>query len=323
MTNPLVAAFSVAQDGTSTVLDWSKVQQSTVPSSGYLWIHLDMDDPDAQQWLRHKSGVQGLVADALLREESRPRYSSYDGGKVLILRGVNLNPDAEPEDMVSIRIWVEENRIISTRRRRLMAVRDIRQMMEAQQSPRTVSAFIATLTSRLTARMERVVGELSETVDGLEEDSLGNDTPETRHQLAATRRMAIILRRYIAPQSSALGQMVADEVSFLTPPDKAHLRETLDQVTRYVEVMDMVRERTTVINDQLAGQRAETMNRNMLLLSVIAAIFLPLSFITGLLGMNVGGIPGSASEGAFWLVCLFMLAVAVGLFGLFRYLKWI
>ncbi len=64
--------------------------------------------------------------------------------------------------------------------------------------------------------------------------------------------------------------------------------------------------------------RSEAMNRQMLLLSVVSAIFLPLGFITGLLGINVGGMPGAASPLAFWIVAVLLVALAGVLLWLFR-----
>lgn len=75
-----------------------------------------------------------------------------------------------------------------------------------------------------------------------------------------------------------------------------------DHVTRYVEGLDALRERAAVTNDELSTRLAEAMNRRMYILSVVAAVFLPLGLITGLLGVNVGGLPGTHNEWGFWIV---------------------
>jgi zinc transporter len=101
------------------------------------------------------------------------------------------------------------------------------------------------------------------------------------------------------------------------------LRETGDQVIRLVEELDAARERSAILNDQLTDKRAEEMNATMLLLSVVAAIFLPLGFLTGLLGVNVGGMPGATWSAAFWLVCGLCLGIAGGLVWIFKRRGWI
>jgi len=101
------------------------------------------------------------------------------------------------------------------------------------------------------------------------------------------------------------------------------LREVADRVTRMTEDIDAVRERAMVLQDQLTDQRAEEMNRNMMVLSVVAAIFLPLGFLTGLFGINVGGMPGVESPVAFWFVVAACGVIGIVLLALFRMKKWL
>ena len=90
--------------------------------SGPVWTHLDVHDEASRSWLENESGLDPLIVDTLLAEETRPRSFSTDKGLLVVLRGVNTNPGQDPEDMVSVRVWLERDRIISTRRRRLLSV---------------------------------------------------------------------------------------------------------------------------------------------------------------------------------------------------------
>ncbi len=76
-------------------------------------------------------------------------------------------------------------------------------------------------------------------------------------------------------------------------------------------------------HEELSGRMAEQMNHTMYILAIVAAIFLPLGLLTGLLGINVGGMPGADDGAAFWLVCGFLVLVAIGLVWLFRRMKWL
>ncbi len=110
----------------------------------------------------------------------------------------------------------------------------------------------------------------------------------------------------------------------LSARDRSRIREAADRVTRLGEELEAIRDRAQILHDELMDQRAEAMNKNTMLLSVVASIFLPLGLLTGLLGINVGGIPGAQEPWAFWLVCLVLLVIAVAqflllrLFGFFR-----
>jgi zinc transporter len=96
------------------------------------------------------------------------------------------------------------------------------------------------------------------------------------------------------------------------------LREATERMTRLSEELDSIRDRAQVVRDQMSDMRADAMNRQMLVLSVVAALFLPLGLITGLLGINVGGIPGAEVGWAFWAVCALLLLTAVVQLWLFR-----
>ncbi len=290
-----------------------------------IWAHLQRDSESARRWLARERGISPLVRQALTEEETRPRCTPLDGGLLLILRGVNLNPDSDPEDMVSIRVWTDGRRILTVWRRRLLAVDDIDEMLAQGRGPKDAGEFLAVLSESLAARMEPVIMEIDDRIDALEDEVLEGYDPELRGRLATVRRQAILLRRYFAPQREALLRLAADQeaTSWLESRERFLLREIADRITRYVEDLDAGRERAGVIHDQLASHLSDELNRGMYILSVIAAVFLPLGFITGLLGINVGGLPGTENPFAFLIVCL-VLALLAGLeIWLLRRLKWI
>lgn len=318
----LLCAFEL-RAGAARRIKWEDVDSGLSPDDGYLWIALNRHSPDTRSWL-NGSGLPKLAVSALLAEETRPRLLHVGGGMVINLRGVNLNPGAAPEDMVSVRLWLDRNRAISVQLRPLRAVLDTeRQLEKGILSPQSVGAFVASLVSSLIDRMEPVIREYAEKIDHLEEESIETAGAELRLRLGRIRRDAIILRRYIAPQRDLLLSLSADQNAPFDDRDRLDLRENADRVTRFVEELDAVRDRASVVNDQLVDKRAEEMNRNMLLLSVVAAIFLPLSFITGLLGVNVAGIPGASSPYAFATLVGLMLILALGLVTYFRRKKWL
>lgn len=102
-----------------------------------------------------------------------------------------------------------------------------------------------------------------------------------------------------------------ERVSWMSEVARALLRESGDRITRFLETLDAARERAAITNEELTQGLAEQMNQTMYTLSIVAAIFLPLSLLTGLLGINVGGIPGADSPWAFALVTLLILALGV------------
>jgi zinc transporter len=158
--------------------------------------------------------------------------------------------------------------------------------------------------------------------DDIEEQVLDRASTSLREKIVDVRKKAIMFRRYMAPQRDAIGQLRNADFDFFEESHKRHLQESFNHVTRYVEDLDAIRERSQIVKDEIANILSDRLNKNMYVLSVIAAIFLPLGFLTGLLGINVGGIPGADNSGAFWVfVALLSTIVAIQVF-VFKKLKW-
>lgn len=287
------------------------------------WVHLDANKPESREWLQTEiSYLDNIIIDALLAEETRPRILEFGEGALMILRGMNLSADARPEDMISIRLWIDAHRIISIEKRPLHATRDIKSRLIEGKGPKSAADFVVALTSRLFERMEPVFSEFDENLDDIEECIV--DAPDIQERQAITniRKQAIVFRRYIAPQREVLVHLRASELAWLDQANKRRLQEVLDRVIRYVENLDAIRERSQIVNDELASLLTDKMNKNMYMLSVIAAIFLPLGFLTGLLGINVGGIPGSENNGAFWIFCALLIAIILLQIYIFKRKNW-
>jgi zinc transporter len=317
----LIAAFILDGKGGGQRVGWNEIRQWT-PTGGLLWVHLKFEAPDAQRWIREESQLEDVVGDALLAEESRPRITTFDDGVLVALRGVNLNPGADPEDMVSLRMWVEKNRIITTRRRKLMSVADLCSAIEKGKGPRTPGEFLEDVADRLMVRMGGVIDELEDKVAELEESVLTEESHELRPMLASIRRDAINLRRYMAPQREAIARLQGEKISWLAEEDRVRLRETYDRLTRYIEDLDAARERAAVTQEELISRLSEQMDNRMYVLSIVAAIFLPLGFLTGLLGINVGGIPGAEYKASFAIFCLLLVGLIIIQIVIFKRKKW-
>jgi len=318
--NGLIAAF-LCDGGRCRAVGWDDIR-GWKPGDGFLWVHLNQSEDGARAWLEREADLDPIIVEALLEEATRPRTLRIGDSLMVILRGVNMNPGADPEDMVSVRLWIDAWRAITIRDERVLAVQDIRHRCEEARGPLAPGDFMVSLAEGLIDRMAPVIEGLSEGLDDLEESILTAPSAEIRADLAALRRQAIALRRHIAPQRDATIRLVTETPTWMTDHDRARLRETADTITRYVEDLDALRERAAVTQEELTTRLADRMNRTMYVLSLVAAIFLPLSFVTGLLGINVAGIPGSSYHLAFFLVCIGLAAVAGLELYLFRRKNW-
>jgi zinc transporter len=318
----LVFAYCLDGTGGGSEIGWDEVR-AWQPDASAMWIHLDYQHPDAQHWIEAESGIDPIVGQALLAEETRPRCVNLHDGLMLILRGVNLNPGAEPSDMISIRLWLEGNRIVTMRHRHVMAIQDLRETVAAGDGPIDAGDFLVQLCDRLLTRMAPILEALDDSVDAVEDEILTGESYELRSKIGAMRRQAISMRRYLAPQREVIARLQGERVSWLNDLQRSRLREISDRITRYVEDLDAARDRAAVTQEELSSRLSEQMNKTMYVLSIVAAIFLPLGLLTGLLGINVGGIPGGENKWAFLIVCLFLIVIATIQIWIFRRRRWL
>ncbi|MDJ0751580.1 MAG: zinc transporter ZntB [Woeseiaceae bacterium] len=290
---------------------------------GTLWIHLDVNDDGSREWLESASGLDPTIVDTLLADETRPRSFATESGLLVVLRGVNTNPGSDPEDMVSIRLWIEGNRIISTRRRKLLSVADLRESLGRGTGPTSSGQFLCALIARLADRIGDFIDDIEARVGQAEESMDDVEQTEFRHTITTLRQQVALVRRYLAPQRDALDRLYKQPGGWLSDADHRDLRDEADRITRYLEDLDLARERTMVLREEFLGQLAQEQNSRMYVLSVVAAVFLPLTFITGLLGMNVGGLPGIESPQGFLASLVVMVVAGVGLLAFFRAKKWL
>ncbi len=319
--NGLINAVLLDGKGGGKPLDWSGVRSWTA-EQGALWVHLDFTSEAAQNWLEEESGIDPLIAEALVADETRPRCAPVADGLLISLRGVNSNPGADPEDMVSIRLFSTEQRVVSTRRRRLLTIRDMVEALEQGEGPRTTGELTAMLADRLIERMTSVITDLDERIDSVEEKIIEEAGQQTRGELLELRREVIMLRRYLAPQREAMSRLQMEKAAWLSEHDRLLVREAFDKISRYVEDLDSARDRAGVANEELTSRLAEQMNSRMYVLSLIAGLFLPLGFLTGLLGINVGGIPLAESPWGFFEVVVFLLVIVLVQIVVFRRKRW-
>ena len=313
-----VCAFDIAPDGTSNPV--TAAWPDTTVLSGYRWLHFNRLDPNFETWTA--AHLPRAAAKALMQSETRPHCDRIQGGMILNLRGVNLNPGADAEDMVSIRLWVTEGLIVSARRDKVFALDAIRTDIEVDKSPRDISAFLAALAFGLTKRIETVTLALAEETDEAE-DRAYDDKTAAPEDIPTLRLSIIKLRRFVRPQSDAL-EILGDGAHWpLDETSQSHLRETINRNKRNLEELDATADRLAAIQDHEDAKAATALGRNTYVLSIIAGIFLPLGFLTGLFGINVGGMPLIDSQAGFAIVAGGCVALGALVIVLFRYLRWL
>jgi zinc transporter len=316
--------FAALLDGRGgcTDLDWSGVSQWAA-ASGFLWVHLERDAPEAQEWVRHCRDIPPTVAELLLAEDSRPRVEAMGDGLLLVLRGVNL--EAEEVELVPLHVWIDAGRMLTLRDRghSLCALRDIRLNLVAGGGPRDGADLLVQVCVKTVRDMEPIVDQMDSEVTELEEQ-VGVLAPhQMRRRLGDLRRRAIHLRRYLHPQREALFHLQNATTALLDADHRLRLSVVIDALIRFLEDLDAIRERATVVHEDLSAMINEQIAQTSYRLTALATILLTPGLIVGMLGANVGGIPGHESSWGFGSLAVLIAGILAVQSYIFRRLRWL
>jgi len=309
--------------GAGALADWDAIHAWS-PSDGVLWLDLDYSMSDVAAWLRETSSIDPLVLAALVDPDPRPRATAHGDDLLMIVRGINVNAGEEPEDMISVRCFIETGRIVTLRHRMSKSLQSIVAELRANRGPTSAgdftTRFVEHVLDLVVTRVDKLGDEVAACEDEVVDRKHGADM---RARLANHRRRAIQLRRFLAPQREALGKLATIKLPWLDAMQRARTNEAADRMTRTVEELDAARDRAAVTQEELGSRVAEATNQRLYVLSLITAIFLPLGFICSLLGVNVGGVPLQHEDWAFWaLIGAFIAGVGVQLW-LFKKRGWL
>ncbi len=262
-----------------------------------------------------------IAAAALIATETRPRCDEIESGAIVNLRGPGDTDDSDR--LVSIRLWARKGKVNSVTRRPLAATARVREKMEAGRildPGDLVAAFARAISKQLDP-------EVAGLGDRLDDHESALDDPRGLYRLrtaiARIRSDAIAYRRFVAPNRDALETLADIDFEWLAEEDRLHIREAADRFARMTEELEAVRERAALLHEQLTDLRGEQMESRSLLISIVALIFLPLTFITGLLGMNVEGIPYAKEPWAFWGVVGFCVLIGLVVLAYFARIHWL
>jgi magnesium transporter len=168
-----------------------------------------------------------------------------------------------------------------------------------------------------------VLEKLSEGIEEIEEEVVDAPTSSTLRTIHVTKRQLILLRRAVWPLREAVNALVRDELELVTGDTRIFLRDLYDHTIHVIDTVETLREMVAGMMEVYLSSVSNKLNQVMKVLTVISSIFIPLTFIVGVYGMNFDYMPELRLRWGYWAVWGVMLAVAGGLLALFRRKEWI
>ncbi len=321
---PLLFGRVLDGSGGGRPIGWDAVQHWKASSAEpLLWIHLDRAHAGVAHWLETHLGLPEPTAELLTSDSTRPRAFREDRTLVATLRGINFNPGAEPEDMLSMQLWSDGHRVVTLRRMPLQTPRVVCDEIDAGRGPVDAGSLVTAITEHMVDRMSHAIIDMNEVIDELEDETIATDTDDMLGKIATIRRNCLALKRHMSPQHEALQSIASNAPGWFEDHDRREIAETIARLRRYLDDLDISKESAIVLQDDIRARAAAGTQQTQYVLAVVAGIFLPLTFITGLLGINVGDIPlTSPGSHGFWIVVVLCLGIFAAEILVARKLKW-
>jgi len=283
------------------------------------WVDVDLSDPDARSWLASRTDLGEACRDALLEDPKISRRDAFEDALCVSLCGFDMEQPPDRDAPTWVRIHLQAGRVLTVRPGPLVAVDAVRAQVRRGNGPTTSLGVLAAVVVSAARYFEPMIARLSEETDQLEDAVLLPDEDPPLAAVDALRRRVFRARHVVVAVHNVLRLTIADPTIAATPEERESLRDASELVGRHVENLIDCRDRAQLLHDKVTGQIAQNMAQATFNLTIVATVFLPLSFVTGLLGMNVSGIPEAHDPSGFWVVVGALAVLALSAWGFLRW----
>lgn len=315
-------AYLFNDDSVSELPSFDDIDEARA-GAGFVWVHLDVDNPAAMAWL-NALPVPHDILEAVAEPTQRGRLFGTDTVIYGHLRDFRECPDGSELRGGALCVLMIDGLAVTGRRLPLRAVGRLRQRVadgtETLSSPfDLLTAFFSTLNDLA----EKVLEVQSERLDDIRADLLRHEGNRHRETLLEMRRQAMLVERDMSYKHAALRDLMLERPKMASPDEFRPFRREVERYASVVEDAQDLAEHCQFLLDELRAQVAEASNRNLYVLSVVSTVVLPATLITGLWGINVEGLPFTHTHYGFWEVTLLIAgAIGIGL-GLMRLLRFL
>jgi len=277
----------------------------------WVWTHFALADNRARRSIEMHPALPENVREGLVAAHGSPHFDFEDPwlhGEIVATR---YEHDASVPEVGHFRFAACRDLLISCRRRPLRAVEEARQLVEARKRPFPNPASL--VEAVMTRALDQLVGEtatLAGMLDSVEDRVIAGGWHSEREKLPEIRRRIVYIHRHAATVTNIFRHVESVHHAEL-PPD---LSDTVTRLSHHAMLLlhdtEQLQARARLLQDELMARLSDRSNRLLYLLSVMTAVLLPMTVISGLLGMNVGGLPLSRNPLGFWEIVLISGAVA-------------
>ena len=242
-----------------------------VDGAPWVWHHIKYTDKTSVKWIKNQKDVSAFAKIALLNSETRPRAHVEAGEFILCLRGINFNESAQPEDMISIRLWVGKNTIITSSNEGSQSIRNIRAQLTQGTGCKDAEQFVMALIEQLAVLTDEFVEKLDQKLDDTEDQIEGFSHQQFNPHVNQMRRQIAHIRRYLLPQKEAIDQLYRQKAVRFSDSFYDQIYIQIDRFIQMIENLDLMRERALMLQEHFLANMSHQQNSRLYLLAIVSA----------------------------------------------------
>lgn len=283
-----------------------------LPDARHLtWTDINLSNAEDRVWLESCDDIDDITRERLLEDVRFSHREHLEEGMLLAVQALSARDSADEEHFVDLKLLLGKSRVISVHSGEVAAVEELRQYLQSGRDLKTPVDLLSFMVAGMTRRMENIIVDISAETDALEDQLLDENSVPSPESVNELRRRILRTRRQLGSVKQVLAPITTDPALALDAEDRATLVKSSEHVTHHLDNLEDCRVRIQMLQDQIAARHSASITRSSLNLTIVATVFLPLTFVTGLLGMNVAGIPDAHNPWAFWAVCIASIVIAI------------
>ncbi len=293
-------------------------------AEGLLWVDIENETEEKiDPLLRDIFHFHPLAIDDALRESHVPKIDNWGDYAYAVLHGITYDAKTIKLGVLELDVFLGRNYLVTYHKHPLTIVNRVwsSACTDQRRLERGSDFLLYDLLDLLSAEYMPVIDDIDDTIDQIEDEVFERPTQQTLNTIFAVKRVALQMRRIIGPQREVLNRLARDDYAMIDVKDRVYYRDVYDHLVRLADINESLRDLISGALDTYLSVTSNRINEVMKVLTIISALFLPLSFLSGFFGMNFTTIPFDSP----WLLVLalgLMIGVPVAMLIIFKRRGW-